>query len=318
MGGGDGRTIDVGGCGFARRKVVVRWFPRAVRRGSVWSSRLPAWRSAPGIVLTLALVGVAAPAAAAPATRSHRPPLLRLELGFRWLAVPAGRFSLEQRGFGAGVVLQPVRWLVLRSALETSATEIGARRLGAEPFQVRARLDARSRWGLAHSLSVRTHRFAPARLEAFGEVRWMPGTSALRILQLILVADGMDLRDYAALDDLAAARFAWWQAAMGARVGVTAGPVDAFLDAGAVWVRIALRYELRERALALGRLAAPDATIDGDGRFTIEEGQPFARAGLRIDLPGPFGLQGTGTAVPTRRGLAHELTLSATFAPQLR
>jgi hypothetical protein len=258
---------------------------------------------------------VAAPVAAAPARRSHGPPLLRIELGFRWLGVPAGPWTLEQRSFGAGVVVQPVRWLVLRSALETSATEIFARKLGAEPFQVRARLDARSRWGLAHSLSVRTHRFAPARLEAFGEVRWMPGTSALRILQLILEPGGLDLRDFGDLDELAAARFAWWQAAMGARLGVTAGPVDAFLDAGALWVRIGLRYALRERALALGRLAAPDATIDADGRFTIEEGQPFARAGLRIDLPGPFGIRGTGTAVPTRRGLAHELTLSATFAP---
>lgn len=292
--------------------------PRAVRRGPVVVLVV-------GLVVVAGVVGRPPPARAAPPPpshqrasprpRSHRPPLLRVELGLRWLGVPAGRWSLEQRSFAAGVVLQPARWLVLRSALEVSATEISARRLHADPFQVRTRLDAESRWGLAHAISIRTHRFAPGRLEAFGEVRWMPGTSALRILQLVLEPGALDLADFGRLEDLARARFAWWQAAMGARIGVRTGPLDAFLDAGAIWVRIGLRYALRERALALGRLAAPDADIDPDGRTTIEEGQPFARAGLKLDLPGPFALLGTGTAVPTRHGLAHGVTLSATWAP---
>lgn len=306
----------------------MRWSPRAVRRGPVVQSSAGRWprpcsRITLALALSLATSAAAPPTAAAPraparattARRSHGPPLLRIELGVRWLGVPAGRWTLEQHSFGAGVVVQPVRWLMLRSALEASTTEITARKLQAEPFRVRARLDAQSRWGFAHSLAVRTHRFAPARLEAFGEVRWMPGTSALRILQLILEPGALDLRDYGALDELARARFAWWQAAMGARLGVTAGRVDAFLDAGALWVRIGLRYALRERALALGRLVAPETDIDGEGRYTIEEGQPFARAGLRVDLPGPFGILGTGIAVPTRRGIAHGLTLAATWAP---
>lgn len=264
----------------------------------------------------LSFAGALAAALATPlAHAGSPPPVLRVELGFRWLRVPAGRWTLEQRSFAAGVILQPVRWLVLRSALETSDTEIGARKLPADPFQVRTRLDARSSWGFAHGLSVRTHQFAPGRLEAFGEVRWMPGTSPLRILELILNPGAVDLAELGRLADLARARYAWWQAAMGARLGLRTGPLDMFLDAGAIWVRIGLRYALKEQGLALGRLAAPDTPIDSSGRFTIEEGQPFARAGLRLDLPGPFGLMGTGTAVPTRHGLAHGITVSASWAP---
>jgi hypothetical protein len=299
--------------------------PRAVRRGKKSGEVARHAPPALGLAVAATLATLTSPVFAAPPdvagvtaapTRERGgPPLLRLELSFRWLDVPAGRWNLEQSSFGAGVVLQPARWIALRSALETSATEIYARKLEAEPFQVRARLDAQSRWGLSHALSVRTHRFGPARLEAFGEMRWMPGTSALRILQLILMPNGLDLRDYGRLDQLARARFAWWQASMGARFGVSAGRVDAFVDAGALWVRIGLRYALRERALALGRLVAPDTEIDADGRFTIEEGQPFARAGLRLDLPGPFGLSGTGTAVPTKHGIAHGITFAATWAP---
>jgi hypothetical protein len=53
--------------------------------------------------------------------------------------------------------------------------------------------------------------------------------------------------------------------------------------------------------------------IDPQGSFSIEEGQPFARAGLRVDLPGPVTLSGTGMAIPTRHGLTHGLTVGASF-----
>lgn len=289
----------------------------------------PGWRvkaSGPGLprrgivllafALTLApTFAVAAPVGKPAHRRHHRPPpLVRVEVGARWLGAPAGRWNLEQRSFGAGVSIQPQRWLVLRSAIEVSTTQIEARKLHADPFQVRTRLDARRSWGFSHALSVRTHQFGAARLEMFGEVRWMPGTSALRILQLVLDPGAFDLALLGRLSDLARARFSWWQGAAGARFGVRTGPVDAWIDAGALWVRLGLRYTLREQALALGRLAAPDGRVDSQGNFSIQEGQPFARAGLRLDLPGPVMLTGTGTAIPTRHGVAHGVTIGASWA----
>ena len=285
--------------------------PRAVRRGQEW---LPGCRSLERALVLLALAVTTAPTTAGAAPGDEQPPLVRIELEGRWLGAPAGRLRLEQHSIGAGVSLQPVSWLVLHSGIEASSTEIGARKLAADPFKVRTRLDARRSWGFAHALSVRTHEFGAVHLDAFGEVRWMPGTSALRILQLILEPGSLDLSELGRLSELARARFSWWQAAMGARLGVRTGPLDAWVDAGALWVRVGLRYLLRERALALGRLAAPDANIDSGGRFAINEGQPFARLGLRLDLPGMVQLTGTGTAVPTRRGLAHGVTLGASWA----
>jgi hypothetical protein len=256
-----------------------------------------------------------APAAAFAVPERGLRPRFRLDVGVRLLGVPSGRWNLEQKTFGVGLTFLPVGWLALQSAVEASSTELTARRLDADPFQVRTRMDAARTWGFSHAISVRTHLFRPGRLEAFGEIRWMPGYDSLRILELILDPGRMNLSSFGRLDSLLRARFAWWQAAAGARVGCKLGPLDMWLDGGAMWARIALHWALSDRAMALGRMAAPDQNMDGDGNFIIHEEKPFARFGLRLDLPGPFFLNCSGIAVPTSHGMAHGLTLGASWTP---
>jgi hypothetical protein len=239
--------------------------------------------------------------AASPAAARER---ARLGASIRSLSIPAGAFALEQRSSGVSLAVAPAAWISMESGLERSTTELVARDLQVRPLELRTRLDVERRWGFFHSIVLRTHRFPPGRLEAFGDLRWMPGSAAARIQDLVLHPLDLDLSAFGSLADLIGARLAWWQTAMGARLAVRVGPLDAWLDGGATWVHLELHYALTAKGRDLGEKVAPDGGFDGDGGFVVEEAQPFARLGALLRLPGPFELRGFAGAVPTKRGLA--------------
>jgi hypothetical protein len=156
---------------------------------------------------------------------------------------------------------------------------------------------------------IRTHRWGPVRLEAFGEVRYMPGWEHMRILELLVKLAGLDLGRMPDPAGLAEAKLAWWQAAAGARLGVRTGPFDATLDAGALWARLALAYSLLERGRVLQELVADGAEMDPDGRLVIEQHRPFARLTLSVTPVEGLSLEASAAGVPTSHGMAHGLTL---------
>jgi len=265
-------------------------------------------RQAPHRGLRLAAATCAGLLSSAGASLAAADERVRLTPSVRSLSIPAGDFSLEQRSIGAGVAIEPTDWIAFETGLERSTTELAARDLDVRPFEVQTRLAVENRWGFFHALEIRTHDFGRARLAWFGEMRWMPGSARAQIRGVVLDPLGLDLSVFGRLADLLGARLAWWQTAMGARAAIGWGPLDVWIDGGATWVHLWLRYGLTSDGRALGAAMA-GGDVDARGVFVVDEAQPFARGGVRIALPGPFELRGTAGAVPTRRGLA-----SAAFA----
>src|SRR5688572_25327435 len=117
-------------------------YPRVVRRGP---------RSSALWVVVACLVATSAPVRAEAAPEKGVFPRVRILSGLRRIALPAGRWSLEQHSFGLGVELEPFDGLVLESLAEVSSIDLSARRLSVDPVEVEAKLSLDRSWGFAHA-----------------------------------------------------------------------------------------------------------------------------------------------------------------------